>query len=116
MRYAVSDGSVRHERGTFGWVKGNFTQTLETNSGIVEGPPGLITSYRTEAQGLTDMIYTGGIDNNTKVYLDNISVIGKVTQEHRLHSLHPEWDLLEPIQKEVRKSNLKITHVKGIKT
>ena len=41
IRYAVSNGSVEHGKLTFVWVKGTFTQTLESNYAQVEGSPGL---------------------------------------------------------------------------
>ena len=112
-RYAVSDGSVKNGKGTFGWVKGNFTQTLEQGQGQVDGTTGLITSYRAEAQGLADMIHSGGITKDTQIYLDNTAVVGKVNRKNQLHPLHPEWDILEPTRKKVQKDNLKVQHVKG---
>lgn len=100
IRYAVSDGSVKNGEGTFGWITGNYTQILATGSGWVEAPPGLITSYQAEAQGLVDLIQQRGIDKDTRIFLDNLAVIGKVNQTTALHPLHPEWDLLEPIRRE----------------
>lgn len=104
---------MKHGKGTFGWVKGNYTQILERGTGNVEGTPGLNTSYRAEAQGLADLITSGGIDSDTQIYLDNIAVIGKVNRTHQLHPLHPEWDILEPTRKRVQSNRLVIRHVKG---
>ena len=113
VRYAVSDGLVKNAVGVYEWVKINFTQTIDTNLVRVEGSPGLITSYRREAQGLLNMIYTRRIDKQTMIYLDNLAAIGKVQKDWPLHSLRPEWDLFEPLCQEVKMCSLQIQHVKG---
>ena len=111
--YAVSDGSVSHGRGTYGWVKATKTQITDSSFGHVEGPPGNITSFRAEAQGLADLIYHKTINENTQIYLDNEAVIKKVNATMPLHPMQSEWELLEPVRQQVQQRHLKIQYVRG---
>ena len=111
--YAVSNGSVLNGRGTYGWVQATKTKVITSDLGHVKGPPGNITSFRAEAQGLADLVYNRNITTNTKIYLDNESVIKKVNSTTPLNPLQSEWELLEPTRRQVRKRNLNIQFVKG---
>lgn len=111
--YAVSDGSVLHGRGTYGWVQATKSKVIHSDFGHVEGPPGNVTSFRAEAQGLADLVYNKTINPNTKIYLDNEAVIKKVNSTKPLNPLQSEWELLEPTRRQVQNRNLKIQFVKG---
>ena len=111
--YAVSDGSVNNGRGTYGWVQATKNKVITSNNGHVEGPPGNITSFRAEAQGLADLVYNSTITDKTKIYLDNKAVIKKVTQETPLNPLQSEWELLEATRRQVCQRKLNIKFVKG---
>lgn len=112
-RWAVSDGSVRHGSGTFRWVTASGRKIQDTNMGKVEGVTGNMTSFRAEAQGITDLIHTAAVDNKTQMFQDNLSVIEKTNQRYPLHPMQPEWELLEPTRKQVQNRQLQISHVRG---
>ena len=80
-KYAVSDNSVHNDSGTFGWVTATNTQVVKRHNRHVTGISGTLNSFRAEAQGLADIIYTGNVDQTTKIFLDNTSVIDKVNQK-----------------------------------
>ena len=111
--WAVSDGLVKQDLGTYGWVTANQTEIQEQNMGLVEGIPGNMTSFWAEAQGITDLVHTAAVDNKTKIFLDNVSVIDKVNQTYPLHPMQPEWELLEPTRRQVETRQLNISHVRG---
>lgn len=112
-KYAVSDGSVKQGRGNYGWVTSNTDQMSGTSKGTVQGIPGNMTSFCVEAQGLMDMIQTDKIDQSTNIFLDNTSIIDKVTQPQPLYPMQAEWELLEPIHKQIVERRLKVHHVRG---
>lgn len=110
---AVSDGSVRMGQGTYGWVKESREGDKEQGQGSVEGQPGLMTSCRSEAQGLVDLLWSGGVNAQTQIYLDNQAVVHKVNEAAPLHPLQSEWELVEPARKRVHEQHLKVQHVRG---
>ena len=97
----VSDGSVRHSQGTFGWVKSNGTEVTEKDKGWVPGN-NATTSYRAEAQGITDGLFSGPVPPNLQAYLDNESVVHQLNRDWPLNPLQPEWELLEPTRQLVK--------------
>ena len=99
----VSDGSVRHSPGTFRWGK---------DKGWVPGN-NATTSYRAEAQGITDGLFSGPVPPNLQAYLDNKSVVHQLNRNWPLNPLQPEWELLEPTRQLVKQHKLTIHHVKG---
>ena len=93
-------------------MKATKTEVLETGMGSVPGNDAT-TSYRAEAQGVTDGLFSGPIPAHLQVYLDNESVVNQLNQKWPLHPLKPEWELLEPTRQLVQQENLYIQHVKG---
>ena len=82
-------------------------------NGTVEGNPGNMTSFRTEAQGLVNLLWSGGITEKTRIYLDNKSVVKKVNEEYPLNPMQSEWELLEPARRKIKQNKLQVYHVKG---
>ena len=110
---AVSNGSVKQGIETFGWIKVNKQGQEIMMNGEVEGNLGTINSFQMEAQGLVNLLWSPGISKNTKIYLDNKSVVKKVNEEYPLHPMQSKWELLKPARKKIQKENLQVQHVKG---
>lgn len=85
----------------------------DSSHGIVEGNTGLMTSFRSEAQGLVNLLWSGGITNMTDIFLDNLAVVYKVNEKHLLHPMQSEWELVEPARRKVQMEKLSVRHVKG---
>ena len=82
-------------------------------NGEVEGNPNTINSFRAEAQGLVNLLWSPGIRESTKIYLDNKSVVKKVNEDYPLHPMQSEWELLEPARRKIKNEHLQVQHVKG---
>ena len=108
----VSEGLVVNGQGTYGWVKATKKEVIETGMGRVPGN-NATTSYRVEAQGVIDGLFSGLIPMGLNVYLDNESVVNQLNNTWPLHPLNPEWELLEQTRKLVQEKKLLIQHVKG---
>ena len=108
ITYTVSDSSVRNGHGMYGCVEETHNVIMQSGVGMVLGPPGTIMSFRLEAQGLTDLVFQQDITRETKVFLDNTAVIGKVTQHCPLKPLQAEWELLEPMRKKIQEKGVGI--------
>ena len=80
-KIAVSNGSVTHGHGTFGWIKATDSKTKVEMNGTVEGNLGTMTLFQTKAQGLVNLIWSDGVTQDTKIYLDNKSVVKKVNED-----------------------------------
>lgn len=101
-----------HGKGTYGWVKATTDEQRVSNS-TVEGNTGHITSFRTEAQGLVNLLWSGGIDSSTWIYTDNNAVVKKVNEPYPLHPMQKEWELIEPARRKVQEEQLRVDHVQG---
>ena len=108
----VSDGSVINGEGTFGWVRATKQDVLETSKGLVTGNH-QTSSYRAEAQGVADGIFTTSLPAKLHVYLDNEGVVKNLNKTWPIHPLKPEWELVEPTRQYVQKHAIVVQHVRG---
>ena len=108
----VSDGSVINGEGTYGWVRATNRDVLETSSGKVPGNH-QTSSYRAEAQGVADGIFTSALPDKLRVYLDNEGVVKNLTKTWPIHPLKPEWELVEPTRQYVQQHSIQVHHVRG---
>ena len=78
----ATDGSVKHGKGTYGWIKGNTTEDTTSGSGHVTGGPGTMNSYRAEAQGVASILAnsTNAEIKGAQLYLDNQGVVRRLQQ------------------------------------
>ena len=74
-----------------------------------------MTSYRTEAQGASEVLYTLQDQeiHGATLFIDNKGVVTRLNQPRPLHPLHLEWELLQPSRTRVQKCKIKVLHVKG---
>ena len=114
----ATDGSVLYGEGTYGWLKGNTSETLDTGSGRVTGGRGTMNWFRAEAQGVASLL-----DNSTDVeinqaslYLDNLGVVNRLQQQRPIHPLKPDWEILEGSRRRLHRCQVGTYHVKGHQT
>ena len=116
VQYAVSDGSVAHGKGTYGWVQATKKKILQSSMGQVTGIPGNITSFRAEAQGLANLIYNSTINNKTKIYLDNEAVIEKLILKNRCTQCNQSGNYLNLYNNKLNKETSPYNLSKDTKT
>ena len=98
--------------GTYGWVKATNTTIISTAYGTVTGNH-QTSSYRAEAQGVADGLYSGPHPDNLQVYLDNEGVVKNLNKTWPLHPLQPEWEIMEPTRLQIQSTNITVRHIKG---
>ena len=95
----ASDGSVIYQQGTFGYIwKDNKGLTIKEGNGSVWGNVNRMSSYRAEAQGVSDCIADVPEQQlrGVTIWIDNHGLVNCLNQKYPLNPLKAEWDLVKP--------------------
>ncbi len=106
----VSDGSVRGDRGAFGWcISKSDGQRLTTGMGPAQGMAP--SSYRAEGYGMLAILrflvrlceFCGSPPLGTEMFCDNLALVNRVTKRLRCTQWYPnetitsDWDIVQAI-------------------
>ena len=87
-------------------------EKITTISERIFGNPGTMSSFRAEAGGVHHTV-TRQPELPESLYGHNKAVINTIQEPSPLHTLTPEWDLLEPTRQVINKNGIKCKHVKS---
>jgi hypothetical protein len=110
INMGVSDGSVLHDQGAYGWcLSSNDGTRLATGMGPAQGMKP--SSYRAEGYGMLSLLrfiirlfeFCGSAPRCSHLYSDNLALVNRIAQQRTISTWYPndtissDWDILQAI-------------------